>query len=377
MRRGRGKAVARSALVTGAVVGSMVLAGCSTSAPSASNSAAPSGSNSAAPATTVTYAQGVPLEAGSGAQCKKSNKAVSALRIAYIPPASVYNYYLAIGAGMEARAKEVGASYTMLAPAKDDVSMQLGMIQDAATSGVDAIVLHTHDEAASAPALARVAAQGIDIILVNSDIPKFPTPVNAVVGYKERAGDKLVGQYAVKAANGQAGTIGILEGAPGYDSTERVGGFLEGIAGASNLKVVASLNGGWDVDHGNKAATDMLQANPDITMIFAANDYMATGAVQAAKAVGRDVIIYGSDGDPNAGLEPIAAGGIKATLDTSPFGMGQVAMQVAIDCLTGALTGGDYIETPVTVVDQTTVNAILCKPDQLFPKPAKAYPCSS
>lgn len=367
MHRGREKLVFRSALVTGVVIGSMVMVGCSSSTPGTNESATP--------ATPLTYAKGVPLEAGSGAQCETSDKAVSDMRVAFIPPASVYNYYLAIGAGMDARAKEVGASYTMLAPAEDDVSIQLGMIQDAATSGFDAIVLHTHDEGAAAPVLKRVADQGIDIIYVNSDIPEFPTPVNAVVGYKERAGDTLVGQYAVKAANGKEMSVGILEGSPGYDSTERVGGFTAGIAGASNLRIVASLDGGWNVDDGNKAATDMLQANPDITMIFAANDYMATGAVQAAKALGRDLVIYGSDGDTNAGLEPIAAGDIKATLDTSPFSMGRVALQVAIDCLTGALPGGDFIETPGTVVDQSTVNAILCKPDLLFPKPAKSYTC--
>ncbi len=360
-------------LIAGVALGSLVLAGCSAGNAGPASSGAKSGTSTATP---LKYAEGVSLTAGSGAACKKSDKNVSDMKIAFIPPASIYNYYLAIGVGMEARAKDLGVGYTMLAPATDDVSIQLGMIQDAATSGVDAIVLHTHDESASAPVIKRAAAQGIDIVLVNSDIPKFPTPVNAVVGYKERAGDTLVGQYAVKAAAGKEMHVGILEGAPGYDSDERTGGFKDGIAGAPNLKVVSSLNGKWDTVNGNSAATDMLQAHPDINMIFAANDYMALGAAQAAKALNRDdVVIYGSDGDPNAGLEPVAAGSLKATLNTSPFTMGQVALQVAVDCLTGAIPGGKFIETPGTVVDQSSVNAILCKPEQLYPKPAKKYTC--
>ena len=288
---GNRKAGIRLVFVTGVAVGSVILAGCSGNAPKNSTASATSGNGGTSTAAPMSYAKGVPLDPGSGATCKKSNKNVSDMKIAFIPPASIYNYYLAIGAGLEAQAKVLGVGYTMLAPATDNVSIQLGMIQDAVTSGVDAIVMHTHDEAASAPVIKRAAAQGIDIVLVNSDIPKFPTPVNAVVGYKERVGDTLVGQYAVKAAAGKTMQVGILEGGPGYDSDERVGGFKAGIQGAANLTVVSSLNGKWNTVDGNQAATDMLQANPGIAMIFAANDYMALGAVQAANALGRSGVL--------------------------------------------------------------------------------------
>jgi ribose transport system substrate-binding protein len=111
--------------------------------------------------------------------------------------------------------------------------------------------------------------------------------------------------------------VGILEGQPGYHSTERCGGFLDAIKG-SNLTVVASLDGKWNVEGGNIAAMDMLQAHPEIQMIFAANDYEIMGAAQAAKALGRkDLLLFGNDGDTGAGLEQIAAGNITATVDTT------------------------------------------------------------
>ena len=81
--------------------------------------------------------------------------------------------------------------------------------------------------------------------------------------------------------------VGIIEGQPGYHSTERVGGFLDGIEGNENFDVVVSIDGKWNVEGGNTAGMDILQSHPDLDMIFAANDYMIIGASFAAKALGR------------------------------------------------------------------------------------------
>lgn len=325
----------------------------------------------------ISYPAGSPLTEAAAAQCMDMGMAADELEIAYLPPATEFNYYLAIGAGIEALAEANGIEYSLVAPATDNPAEQIGMIQDVTTRGVDMIIMSTHDPGAAAPVVAAAVEQGIQVHLVNSDIPDFPTAVHSVVGYKQREGDAKVGAYAVELAAGAEVFYGILEGAPGYHNDERSGGWREGVAGADNFIEVASVNGGWNVDGGNAAAMDMLQANPEITVIFAANDYMAQGAVQAAKALGRDdIVIYGNDGDVNSGLEEIAAGTIQATLDTSPYAMGQIALQVAIDCATGAFAGGEFIESPGTVVDADSVLPILCEPEKLFPAPNQEYSCN-
>jgi len=129
--------------------------------------------------------------------------------------------------------------------------------------------------------------------------------------------------------------IGLIEGLPGYDSTERIGGFKDGIKGHPGMKVVAEQPGGWDVPGGNKTALDMLQAHPEINVVFAANDFMAEGAYQAAKTLHRnDLAILGSDGDTNA-FELINQGGTyKATMSTVPITQGEIAMDIMHQCLT-------------------------------------------
>jgi ribose transport system substrate-binding protein len=294
-------------------------------------------------------------------------------RIAYMPPGTEFPYYLAIGEGIKAKAPELGADTFMLAPQSGaDIEGQMGMIQDVLTQGVDGIILSTHDEKAARPLVKQAVDSGVAVVIVNSDIADFPTPVHGVVGYQQRAGTHKIGDYAIDMVGGQA-KIGVIEGLPGYHSTERVGGFLDAIEGEEGMEVVESLPGDWNVEGGNRAGMDMLQANPDIDMIFAANDYMAIGANKAAQELGRDVIVLGNDGDTQA-LEEINSGKWEATVNTTPFEMGEKVLEVMMDCLNKEFTGF-YVETPTQIVDKGNVTQYLCQEDRLYPPPSKDYEC--
>jgi ribose transport system substrate-binding protein len=325
----------------------------------------------AAPAGAIEYAKPKPL--AQGAQAPTTGfKGSSGTRIAYMPPATEFNYYIAIGEGIKSLAKERGVQTFMLAPQSGaDINGQMGMLQDVISQNVSAIILSTHDEHAAAPLVKRAVDKGIAVVIVNSDIANFPTPVHAVVGYSQRAGTHKIGDYALAKTNKAAKKVGVIEGQPGYHSTERVGGFLDAIKG-SQFEVVSSLDGKWNVEGGNAAAMDMLQAHPEIDLIFAANDYMIMGASLAAKALGRtNILMFGNDGD-TAALEQINANAITATVNTSPFIMGQVALQVTLDLLDGKYPGG-WVETPTEIVDKSNVLPILEHPEKLYPKPAQAY----
>jgi ribose transport system substrate-binding protein len=317
------------------------------------------------------YPAPVPLAEGAQAAIAAMDTS-DGIRIAYMPPATEFAYYIAIGEGIKAAAAANGAEVFMLAPQSGaDINGQMGMIQDVITQGVDAIILSTHDEAAAAPLVTRAVEAGIAVVIVNNDIPNFPTPIHAVVGYSQRNGTTAIGQYLVEMAAGAPMVVGVIEGQPGYHSTERVGGFLAGIEGAANITIAASIPGGWNVEGGNTAGMDILTAHPEINVLFAANDYMIMGAGVAAKSMGREVVLLGNDGD-TAALEEIAAGTIAATVNTTPFVMGQIALNVTLDTLAGTFPGG-FVETPTTIVDSTNILPVLQAPEMLFPQPSKSY----
>src|SRR5205823_6821179 len=206
------------------------------------------GQGGGANASSLTYASPVALASGSQAACSNLHyKSGSKARIAYMPPATEFDYYIAIGEGVKARAKELGASTFMQAPQSgNDINGQMGMIQDVISQSVDGIILSTHDEHAAAPLVKRAVDQGIAVEIVNSDIANFPSPVMAVVGYKQRIGTHKLGDYVIKNVGSKNMKVGILEGAPGYHSTERVGGFEDAVKGKSNFQIVASLDGIWN-----------------------------------------------------------------------------------------------------------------------------------
>ena len=171
------------------------------------------------------------------------------------------------------------------------------------TQDVDAIILSTHDEAAAAPLVKKAVDGGIAVIIVNSDIANFPTPVHGVVGYSQRTGTHKIGDYLLEKLGGKPAKVGVIEGLPGYHSTERVGGFLDAVKDKPGIEIVASIPGGWNVEGGNTAGMDLLQANPEINVVFAANDYMIMGVAQAAKELGKsDLILLGNDGDTGLAL---------------------------------------------------------------------------
>lgn len=317
----------------------------------------------------------VALEPGAQASCQNlAYNEGDPVRIAYMPPATEFNYYIAIGEGIKDKAAELGVETFMLAPQSGaDIDGQMGMIQDVLTQEVDAIILSTHDEFAAAPLVKQAVEKGTAVVIVNSDIPNFPTAVHGVVGYSQRRGTFKEGMYVAGMFHGKA-KVGVLEGLPGYHSTERIGGYLDAFATFPEMEIVASLPTAWNVETGNTAMMDLLQAHPEIEVVVTANDYISIGAAKAAEALGRnDVANFGNDGD-TTGLEDIAAERWTATVNTTPFVMGKVVLQVTMDCLNGDYPGG-WTETPTVIVDQTNVLDYLCQPENLYPKPSQEYPC--
>ena len=100
---------------------------------------------------------------------------------------SALRYYIAIGEGIKAVAADAGVEVFMLAPQSGaDINGQMGMIQDVLTQDVDAIIFGTHDEFAAAPLIKKAVDKGMAVMMINSDIPNFPTPIHGVVGYSQR-----------------------------------------------------------------------------------------------------------------------------------------------------------------------------------------------
>ena len=141
---------------------------------------------------------------------------------------------------------------------------------------------------------------------------------------------------ALAEAMGEEGKVIVLQGVAGTSaSRDRGAGFEEGIAAYPNIEVVAKQTANFDRAEALNVATNLLQANPDVTGIFAENDEMALGAIQAlGDRAGSEVKVVGFDGTED-GLAAIEAGTMTATIAQQPAELGKRSVEVLEQLLAG------------------------------------------
>lgn len=129
------------------------------------------------------------------------------------------------------------------------------------------------------------------------------------------------GEWLVKATDGEA-VIAELEGTIGASVTnDRAEGFRNAIKNESGMEIIASQSGDFTRAGGQEVMEQLIQANPEINAVYAHNDEMAIGAIQAledaGKTPGEDVTIVSVDGTRDA-LQAIIDGKLGATVESNP-----------------------------------------------------------
>jgi D-allose transport system substrate-binding protein len=153
----------------------------------------------------------------------------------------------------------------------------------------------------------------------------------------EAAGAKGADYIADTLGKDAKGSLLVIEGLSGnVTGQKRARGFANELKKAApGLTIVASLPGDWDRQKAANITNDTLQRNPDLLAIFCANDGMALGAVEAARAAGKDkVVVVGVDGNSDA-VKSILAGRLNASVAQLPYLVGKQAVENAKKLLTG------------------------------------------
>ena len=132
-------------------------------------------------------------------------------------------------------------------------------------------------------------------------------------------------------STGGKARIAVLEGIPGHETGDsRLRGFRDALQKHPGMTIVASQPANWERDQGFTVFQNMLQAHPDIDALFAANDLMALGAVEAIAAAGRSgrIRVVGFDALDDA-RSAIEGGRMEASMAQSPRDMGRLAVEGA------------------------------------------------
>ena len=238
-------------------------------------------------------------------------------------------FFSALTQGAEQEAKTQGVKLTV-ADAGDSAAKQASDIKDFISKKVSVIIVNPVDSAGIAPSVAAAKKAGITVISLDRSV--IGESVSSQIASDNVAGGKIAGSYLLKLV-GENADIAELQGSQGTSAaTDRGKGFHEAVDGKAN--VVASVTANFKREEGRIATENILRANPNVKGIFAHNDEMALGAVDAVSAAGKDIVIVGFDAIDDA-LAAVKEGRMAATVAQMPAKMGKTAVQTAVKLMNG------------------------------------------
>jgi ribose transport system substrate-binding protein len=276
------------------------------------------------------------------------------MTIGFIPMTLDNEYFITMVNAAQQEADKSGATLLVQAgTSHGSAEEQLQIVETMITNKVDAICIVPSSSVGLMTALKKAEEAGIPIInldtaldaelVKSSDLKPVP-----FIGTNNYDGAKLAGEYALEITGG-TGKVAILTGIAGQqNAADRRNGFFDAVNG--KLEVVAEASADWEVEKGYNAAQNMIQANPDIVLIFASNDNMALGAIRAAKEAGKDIKVIGYDAIGEA-LNSVKSGEMASTIAQFPAEMGIQGVQAALSLVNGG-TMPDYTYTetrPITL----------------------------
>jgi ABC-type sugar transport system substrate-binding protein len=254
-------------------------------------------------------------------------------------------FRIAETASIKAEAKKRGVKL-LTANAQSQFSKQISDVQDLIAKGANLLVIAPLNSDGWEPVLRTAAAKHIPIVTIDRKIN-----ATACKDYVSFIGSDFVEQGKRAAdqmiqATGGKGEIAILLGAAGNNvTTERTKGFEERVKEkAPGLKIVFRQTGEFAREKGQSVTENLIQSKPGITGIYAENDEMGLGAVNALKGAGKkpgDVKIVTIDGTRNA-VQGIVDGWISGVIESNPR-FGPLAFQTLDTFTKGDKVGQDIV----------------------------------
>lgn len=214
--------------------------------------------------------------------------------------------------------------------AGDDAAKQTSDIEDLVSRNVGVLIVNPVDSDAVAPAVKSAMSQGIKVIAVDRGVNGVD--VDCQIASDNVAGARMATEYLMELV-GEGAKVAELQGVPGASATIDRGEGFHQVADKS-LQVAASQTANFNRAEGMTVMENILQSDGAIKGVFAHNDEMALGAVEAVAASGKDIKIVGFDATDDA-QKAVKDGKMAATVAQKPDKMGETAIETAVKIMAG------------------------------------------
>ncbi len=273
---------------------------------------------------------------------------VAPLTFGLLLPETANPYFASIQQGAQEAAAAAGVQL-QLNVADGDGPRQLEAGRQLLQRGVAALLVVPVDGVAIAELVAL--ANEVNVPVLTIERRAAAGRVLTHIASDNVAGGSIAGDFLARAISGR-GRVVELEGEPGASPTqERSQGFHQALLSFPEVELLASEPANFDRQQAQEAFARLLDEHPTINAVFAHNDVMILGALEAAQAAGRDhlIVFVGFDAIAEA-VDAIEEGELRATVAQQPLEMGRLAVELA-----AAYVREGSAPQPATVVDLALV----------------------
>src|SRR5262245_27867758 len=267
-------------------------------------------------------------------------------------------FYIGMLRGIRARAQELGFDVAT-GSANEDKLKQINGVQDLVARGVKGILISPIDAVGVNAAYDAAAAGKVPIVSVARGSTSPNQTIHVAMDEKQVGRD--IAQWTADRIGGK-GKAALLMGPSGAPTFRNLGdGYSEVMAKHPDIQIVFRADGPLTRERGVKQVEDALVANPDLAAIYAANDDVALGVMQAVNAADRKgkTLVTGMNGVPPA-LRAVKEGNLAMTVELNPVEWGRLGVDVLATFLKG-----DKVQPQVfikhVIIDPGNVDAKLPK----------------
>jgi simple sugar transport system substrate-binding protein len=238
---------------------------------------------------------------------------------------------------------------------------QVAALRSFVAQGVDAIILAPVIETGWEPVLTEIKQAKIPVILVDRSVKVSDDSLYTTLICSDFIEEgRLAADWLAKKTSGKC-NIAQLEGTPGSaPANDRAKGFADEIAKYPGMKIVKSQTGDFKRAGGKEVMEAFLKSDPSINAVYAHNDDMALGAIQAIEAAGKkpgsDILVVSIDGVHDA-FQAMVDGKLNCTVECQPL-LGPAAF----DAFEKALKGESQPKKTIVKddrFDQTTAKDVI------------------
>ena len=230
--------------------------------------------------------------------------------------------------GAEKEAEKLGYDLVVL-DSQNDPAKERANVEDLVQLGVIALLINPTDSDAVIKTVE--VANKINIQVITLDRQANGGKITSHIASDNIKGGEMAAEYVLDKFKDEKGPINVVEiqGIPGASATrDRGEGFHNIMDKNDKFNFISIQAADFDRQKGLQVMENIIQANPNIQVVFAHNDEMALGAVKAIKASGINALVIGFDGNDDA-KDSIDANEMTATIAQQPDLIGALGVELA------------------------------------------------